>query len=951
MRSHIVQIGKTNRVFHFSVMVLLALLIGFSGSIRAASKNEQASRYYEDALVRYEKKDFAGAIIQLKNALQQDANMLAAHVLLGRSFLEKGQPNSAEVEFDKSLKLGVDRAEIAIARAQAYAYQGKYRRLLDAVALDGLTPIVHQAVLSIRANAQMELGDLQAARQTLEQAYAITGTKPPHLILIDANLSFREGKPQVARNLINQAINLDPKSAPYWNFRATISHSENNFKAALSDYDKALALDPKYLAARLARVSLLMDMAQDKKAELDLQYLQREFPEDPRGLYLGALLSDRRHDSAAAKKALHDLTKVLDPISPEVLDQSSQLLLLGGLAHFSLNQMEQAASYLKRLLALAPEHIAGRKLMGALRLKEGNSNAAIEVLTPVVSATPDDANALSLLASAYVAKKDFRKASALLERATQVTGGAPQFESSLGFSLLGGGQVNQGLEHLTRAFLKDPGQPQVGAALAILHIKRGQPRQAVQVAEAMTRLEPNSPLALNLLGVARVAANDRAGGRAAYDKAVTADHRFIPARLNLAKLDVMEGKFDAARERLAMILKEQPNNTQAMSELANVEENLGRLDAAILQLQRIHSLEPKNISPGVHLAEIYLRKGEAEKALNLAKDLESANSTDLEVLAIEGRAYVAVGNPGLARVIYKRMTLMAGFDSAWQYRIAQLQLGAGDQNAAQYNLDKALSGNPEYLPALALQTELELKAGKLSEAEARARRIVSRYPGQGEGYRLLGNIAVARGRLDEAMTHFRTALDKEPGTDAAIRLYQASIQAGRQAHATEIMTGWLKAHPNDDAARLALAEGHLRTGNIVAARAVYETILKRRGETVGILNNLAGILLQQGEAAALDYAERAYRLAPSDAAVADTLGWVLVRQGQAEKGLRYLREAKLRNSSNAEIRYHLAAALERLGRPAEARQELDQALTGNTSFPGIEDAKKLHQRLPFPAIR
>ncbi|WP_163464571.1 hypothetical protein [Escherichia coli] len=46
------------------------------------------------------------------------------------------------------------------------------------------TPIVRQAVLSIRANAQIELGDLKAARQTLEQAYAITCTKPPHLILI-----------------------------------------------------------------------------------------------------------------------------------------------------------------------------------------------------------------------------------------------------------------------------------------------------------------------------------------------------------------------------------------------------------------------------------------------------------------------------------------------------------------------------------------------------------------------------------------------------------------------------------------------------------------------------------------------------------------------------------------------------------------------------------------------
>jgi Tfp pilus assembly protein PilF len=58
------------------------LLCGLTLGAAAAPENK-ASQYYEDALTRYEKHDVKGAIIQLKNALQIDKNMLPVHVLLG----------------------------------------------------------------------------------------------------------------------------------------------------------------------------------------------------------------------------------------------------------------------------------------------------------------------------------------------------------------------------------------------------------------------------------------------------------------------------------------------------------------------------------------------------------------------------------------------------------------------------------------------------------------------------------------------------------------------------------------------------------------------------------------------------------------------------------------------------------------------------------------------------
>jgi Flp pilus assembly protein TadD len=108
-----------------------------------------------------------------------------------------------------------------------------------------------------------------------------------------------------------------------------------------------------------------------------------------------------------------------------------------------------------------------------------------------------------------------------------------------------------------------------------------------------------------------------------------------------------------------------------------------------------------------------------------------------------------------------------------------------------------------------------------------------------------------------------------------------------------------------------------------------------------LLNNLANILLKQGDRKAVEYAERAHKLAPQDPRIGDTLGWALARNGQVDAGLRYLRDARLRDPNNAEVRYHLAAALALAGRREEARQELEQVFRSGATFDGVADARKL----------
>lgn len=114
----------------------LAVFIGCLAQPVWAATDPQVSRLYEDALMRYEKKDMAGAIVQLKNALAVDNKNLSVQALLGKALLANKEVIAAEVALEEALRLGVNRAEIVVPLAQALLGQGKPQPLLDAQRFD-----------------------------------------------------------------------------------------------------------------------------------------------------------------------------------------------------------------------------------------------------------------------------------------------------------------------------------------------------------------------------------------------------------------------------------------------------------------------------------------------------------------------------------------------------------------------------------------------------------------------------------------------------------------------------------------------------------------------------------------------------------------------------------------------------------------------------------------------
>ena len=202
-----------------------------------------------------------------------------------------------------------------------------------------------------------------------------------------------------------------------------------------------------------------------------------------------------------------------------------------------------------------------------------------------------------------------------------------------------------------------------------------------------------------------------------------------------------------------------------------------------------------------------------------------------------------------------------------------------------------------------------------------------------------------QGRFDAAGKAFAEAQRLRPSARNLLNLVQLHTATGRRSKAQALMREWLNDRPRSLLVAIALAESHLAANELDAARVAYERVLAIDARNAGALNNLATVLQRQGDQRALDFARQAHALAPEVAEINDTLGWVLVSQGEAQEGLRFLREAFARQGQNPEIRYHIAEALAALGRDGEARRELKAALKLSQTFPGAEQARALQKRL------
>lgn len=934
------------RQFRLRGLLVVPLLIALAGVPWAYAVDSKASGFYEDALSRYEKRDVSGAIIQLKNALQIDPTLLPVQVLLGKALLQNGEVVAAERALLEAMRLGVSRAEVALPLGEAFLAQGKQARLVEDALFDPaeLPALAQRQLWLLRAAAWSDLGDLNKALKAVEEAQA-ADPQAPAAWMAEVPIRIRFRQLDEANAAAAKALALAPTSAQAWYLKGAASHVLGDVSGTQLAYARALALDEAHVEARLARAGLRLDMGQDALAQADVTLLRQLAPTEPRALYLQALLAERDKKPEVAKKALKDLVGLLDPVPLDFVRYRPQLLLLNGLAHDGLGELEKARFYLEAFQKVQGDTPA-TKLLAQVYVRSGKVDAAMQVLEAYLRSHPADGQAMTLLGAALMAKGQNARAATLMQQALQ-TRDTPAFRTVLGLSLLRSGQSASGVAELEAAYQKNPQQIHAATALIGQYLQGGQPARAVSLAQRLVSQHPQHAGFVTLLGLAQGQAGDLNGASRAFQQAMTLDPALMAPRLNLVRLEIGTRAYGAAAASLEAILKVDAKNPEAMYESAVLADRQG--DPALAQrwLEKATALAgPGELRWGLALSDFHLRYGRAAQALEAVKNVSIKRPQDLAVLLTYARAQLGMADLAGARSTLTSATRVADYEPKAQLEIALLQMSAANLAGAAYSLEKALSTQPDFLPAQALLAEVELKQGELAKAEKRARAMVSHHPRRAVGHSLLGDLASLRGQYPLALASYQRAHQLEPTSDTLTRQLRVMAAQSSGKGAQMLADGWLSKHPRDVAVQKALADHHARSGDFGLARVAYQRALQIAPTDPEALNNLANVLIRLKDPGAIAAAEKALVRSADNANVIDTLGWALFQGGQTERALAHLRDARLRAPNQSEIRYHLAVVLTQTGRRTEAREELEAALRQGRAFEGMEQAQALLKSLP-----
>ncbi|MGQ5523145.1 XrtA/PEP-CTERM system TPR-repeat protein PrsT [Chitinimonas sp. PSY-7] len=859
-------------------------------------------------------KDNKAALIQLKNALQVDPNIAEARFLLGKALLDGDDPRAAEVELRKAKDLNYSADQTVPLLAEALLAQGLSKKVTDEFAKIQLTSAESKAELQAtlgRAYLAQEKSELAAA--AFKAALDAKSDYQP-AIVGQAQMVATSGDLAGAMTMIEGVLAKAPKLYEAWLIKGDILQAQKENDAAIAAYRRALDAKSDYLPAHVALMTRWLDDNKLDEVSKQLDQLRKFAPKHPQTRLLEARLALQQRKFPAAKEAIDQFLAVV----PDNLFG----LQLAGAIEYELKSYTRAESHLVKVLSGMPESFAARRALVMSYLHSGQTDKAVTTIEPLLGKIETDSNMLALAGEVFVRAGDLDKAAAYFSKASALDPKSSRKRTALAMSHMAKGNSRQAIAELEQAVEVDNS---INADLALItaHLRQKEFDQALAAIAKLEEKQPKAALADNLRGSALLGKQDAVGARKSFEKALSKEPNDFAATSNLAGLDMRDKKPAEAKKRFEAMIARSPKNFQAILALAELQAKSGsKRSEVIATITKAVAAAPNEVRPRVVLISSYLSSHDTKSALAAAQDALGALPEKPEILDIVGRAQGAAGDVNQAMATFNKLAQLLPSSPQPYLRMAQVQLEAKDNNGAQSSLRRALGVKADLLEAQHGIVMLDLAAGRTKEALSGARALQKDRPKEAVGYVLEGNVHTASKAWPEAELVYRQGLKQTDAPLLAIRLHDLLLKTN-PAGADTFSASWLKDHPKDSAFPLYLAEAAGRKADYRTAAMYYQKLLAMHPGDAVLLNNLAWTAAQFGDPQALSYAEQAWKLAPDQPAMMDTLGVLLVEKGDATRGLDLLRKAVALAPEAPQVRLNLAKALIKAGQKGEARKELE----------------------------
>ncbi len=919
-------------------LLIGALVLGISSQVSCSGGLDLTPEEHISRAKDYQDKgELRAASIELKNALRKAPNNREARWLLGRVYLEVGDGAAAEKELRRAIEFGIvpDAATISLARAALL--QGKNQEVINNLAsTQGLSSDEQAELWALRGHAYLALGKRDEADKAYNSALSVKPNAPDAGVG-KARLAAAQKHLDEAREWLDKVLETTPEFAPAWSLLGDLERYKGKAQEAENAYGKAIAYRFNNAGDLLNRLLMRIYLKDYDGAANDLQTLRSQTAQSPGVAYAQGLLDFQREKYAEAQTAFEEALQYAPDYMPAVYYL--------GISHYMQDHAEQAEQYVTRFLDAFPKSDQAAKVLGAVRLRKRDLDGAQSVLIPVLARNPHDLMALNLLSNVALARGEPGKSTEYLQHVIDLRPESISAYMKLGIGLVMEGEHDRGLQALEHATELEPESQQADFLVILTHMQAREFDKAVEAAQLLHEKHPNSSDPLVLIAGAYLGKGDETKAREALNQALQIAPGDPSAAGNLARLELRDGQAEKAHVLYEEVLKHRPTHLATLVALAQLEAHQGQVEEAKARLEYTVQENPEALEPRLLLASYYLRIGQPARALAITRDVQETYANHPSLLAAIGEAQLGIGEPASALSTLKKLVKIAPKSAQAHFLLAKAYADMNYAKKVHRELDEALKLDPSHILSKIAMTRLLMEENKPEEASKLLHELRQAQPQHPEVVALEGTVAIRQNRPQEAVNAFQKAAKLAPSSQMTVYLALAQWQTNDKEGSIATLKKWLEKYPTDLLVQYHLANSYLMLNRLDQAKSTFANVVEQSPHHVLALNNLAWLLRKDDPTKALKYAEHAHELAPYAPVVMDTLGTLLLDQGQTPRAQRLLREASEKAPGDLDIRYHLALALARGADKIEARKILKEMLGKEKPFEKRTDAESLLKSL------
>lgn len=291
-----------------------------------------------------------------------------------------------------------------------------------------------------------------------------------------------------------------------------------------------------------------------------------------------------------AQKDHAEAIQVLQERVAERDDDDAAHFDLGNL-YYAAGMMDEALQHLQKSASLAPENtLYMRSLADLLYSHRQDVDQALSFYITILDAQPDDAHALMMAGHLCVTRERFDDALGYYRHLLDIQ---PENDDARSF-----------VEQIERRKADGDGldDPEVAYQRCQEWVGQGDVKMAIAGLERLAAQHPDFSLAHNDLGVLYYQQGDKERCIANYEKAVALDPDNDNFRKNLADFYLAEqGRVEAALEIYLSVLKDNPEDIDALMVAGHICSAIGKNDSAKTFYHRVLDVEPWNFEASERL--------------------------------------------------------------------------------------------------------------------------------------------------------------------------------------------------------------------------------------------------------------------------------------------------------------------------------------------------------------